>query len=479
MSRDWPPEEWREPYEKYYEWAAWYSGDPEQLLAFYSSKVEPFWSKDLEEDRRTMVHIPVAGDIAGVSADLLLSEPPEIKIPEAHEEKAPSGATDTQDRLDKIIEETDAYSRMLEAAETAAAFGGVFVKINWDTAFREYPVLSIAQPDNAIPEFRWGFLRSVTFHRVVEHIDTNNVIRHIEIHEPGKVYNQLYKGGRFRLGTRLNLEQHEATAGMEPEINTGIKTLTCRYIPNKLPNRLWRGASLGQSDLSGIEGLMDSIDEAYSDWVRELGLARARLIIPESWLELEDGKFKFNLDKEVYVATAQGPASAENQQVHAVQFEIRADQYHQTITELMKQAYAMAGYSPSSFGMREPGEQAVTAAEVKSREGKSFKTRNKKARYLQGGIADILHVLLQIDKVHFNSKVNPEYRPQAILQDSIQTDPMEKADSLAKLEQAQAISIDTKVRILHPEWSQEQIEAEVERIMQEKGMAVETPEMRV
>ena len=182
----WPPESERMQLDKYAEWAAWWSGSPAELLDIYSGNFALdkgnynfidnnigynslnaqrglFWGKDIQGERQTMLHIPVAGDIAQTSADLLFSETPEFKIAEAHEENAEQAAIDEQDRLDTIIDETDVYSRLLEMAETASALGGAYLKVNWDTNFKPYPILSVAQADNAIPEFKWGFLQRVTF----------------------------------------------------------------------------------------------------------------------------------------------------------------------------------------------------------------------------------------------------------------------------------------------------------------------------
>ena len=41
--------------------------------------------------------------------------------------------------------------------------------------------------------------------------------------------------------------------------------------------------------------------------------------------------------------------------------------------------------------------------------------------------------------------------------------------------QAQAVSVDTKVRILHPDWEDTAVQAEVDRILVESGQAVPDP----
>ena len=134
----------------------------------------------------------------------------------------------------------------------------------------------------------------------------------------------------------------------------------------------------------------------------------------------------------------------------------------------------MAGYSPASFGLGDASSNA-TATEIKQQQAKSFKTRAKKAKYWRSTLEDVFYWLLQVDNAIFGQN-NGDYKVQVNLQDSVQTDPMEKAESINKLSQAQALSIDTKVRLLHPNWNEEQIESEVERIMQENGMMVNEPD---
>ena len=472
---EWPPNQEKDIYLKYQEWAAWYSGNAESLLSYYQSYADNFWGKDIKKDRATMLHIPLAGDIASTSADLLFSEMPDIKIPGAHQEQAPAGAVEKQNRLDYILDQMDIYSRLLQMGETAPVFGGVYSKINWDTSYKDFPVISVAQPDNAVPEFKWGFLQRIKFYKIIDNPHDNIYFRLMETREKGRITNKLYKGTLTRLGNQIPLTAHEYTENLEPEINHGLDSLLAWYIPNKKPNRLWRDTDLGQSDLSGIEGIMDSIDETYTSWVRDLRIARGRLIVPDYMLEKENGKFNFDIDKEVFVALSQGPAS-EDHKITNVQFDIRSKQHYETAQELLNQAYTNAGYSPATFGTGETTSGA-TATEVKQQQSKSYKTRNKKAKYFKSKLEDMFYWLLQVDNKYFGQ--TGDFEVQVNLQDSVQTDPLEKSDSIEKLNRAAALSVDTKVRMLHPNWTEKQMEAEVNSIMQEQGMSVSEPDMMV
>ena len=64
-------------------------------------------------------------------------------------------------------------------------------------------------------------------------------------------------------------------------ISTGSPGLAVVYVPNQRPSS-WRndplGQHLGRSDLAGVESLMDALDEAYSSWMRDIRLGKARLL---------------------------------------------------------------------------------------------------------------------------------------------------------------------------------------------------------
>jgi len=135
--RPWPPEEYQPMQTKMREWAAWYSGSVSKLAQVYTerlsmpySTIGKFWQKTERQERIEKVHFPLAGDIASVSADLLFSEPPTVRIPEAQEDEADSKAKATQDRINKIVGNNQTYSTLVEAAESSAALGGTYLKIN-------------------------------------------------------------------------------------------------------------------------------------------------------------------------------------------------------------------------------------------------------------------------------------------------------------------------------------------------------------
>ena len=75
--------------------------------------------------------------------------------------------------------------------------------------------------------------------------------------------------------------------------------------------------------------------------------------------------------------------------------------------------------------------------------------------------------MLEIDKEVFNSGIEP-IRPSVEISDSIIDQPLELAQTTLAMKSAEAASTETRVRTLHPDWSDEEVRAEVERIDGEK-----------
>jgi hypothetical protein len=491
----WPPKYLDPVYGKIATWSAWYSGEPDQLAAIYGGQSTNdntgffaserggslisrakrtvqrwFWGTRLPRgEQRTKLHVPLAGDIASTSADLLFSEPPTLTV----DDKA------TQDRLDELVDD-GTHANLLEAAEIAAGLGGVFLRVVWDRTISDRPWLSAVHPDAAVPEWTWGRLSAVTFWRILSD-DGSTVVRHLERHEPGVILHAVYEGTTDTLGTPQPLTEYAETAGIADSLDAGgnsvptglPKRLTAVYVPNMRPNRCWRNTPaavpLGRADVAGTEPLMDALDETWTSWMRDLRLAKARLVVPNVYLQ-SNGPGQgaiFDSDREVYEQLNVLPGNDGQLKIDQVQFAIRVDEHERTATALTTDIVRAAGYAAQTFGMQ--GDVAVTATETTARERKSFITRDKKIRYWRPALQEVFETLLMIDSMVFGTGVTPA-RPAVEFGDGVSEDPAEMAQTLQLLESARAASIDTKVRMLHPDWDDTAVGEEVQRIKDEQGM---------
>ncbi|MEV4837778.1 hypothetical protein AB0K05_24870 [Nonomuraea sp. NPDC049486] len=473
----WPPQHLQPIYNHYSVLDAWYTGDPEQLATIYGDPhnhgvpanrpsqhrgglvgtvARWFWGHPTPQgQKRAKVHLPIAADLATMGSVLLFSEPPTITVQDPG----------TQERIDDMLPSLQAT--LLEGSEVGGALGSYYLRSVWDTSIAEKPWMAAVHADSAVPEWRHNRLWAVTFWRIIEQEDTT-CLWHLERHEPGWILNGLYRGGPTSLGEQLPLTAHHETAGMQPAIETKLARSTAVHVPNMRPQRTWRnypaGAALGRSDFDGpIMGLMDALDETWTSWMRDIRIGKGRVHVPAAYLQSQgrgQGAY-FDPDREIYEAM-NVLGGDERMEISATQFAIRVQEHKETQAELLEAILRSAGYSAQSFGLR--GEVAVTATEVTAKERRSLTTRGQKALYAIPELAAGIEMQLQLEvALGFTSGIVPE-KPTVVLADSVSPDMMQLATTAELMRRAEAASDETLVRMLHPDWDEDQVQAEVAAI---------------
>ena len=469
----WPPESIDRHKQK--EHGVWYSGEPDVLANFYANASEnmlklqygmhnknTFWGRQHRNRSSFYLHVPVAGDISETSAAFLFGESPIIRF---------DGVKDKldkdQEQLDEMLTESKFYRKILEGAECGSAIGGVFIKLAWDTEISKYPIPVVVQSDDAYPTFKFGVLTEVLFPTTYEIAD-NKVYRLFEKYDKSGITYELYLGSVDRLGVKTSIKDFEETKDLADQ-TTGY--MCAFYVPNLLPNRLNRKSNCGRSDYAGVESLMDSLDEAFTCWMIDVQNARARLHLPTSWLEgadRDDGEGTFNIDKRMYVQLNLDPLTKEAM-ITPTQFAIRSEDFEKTCLNLMDRIITSAGYSPQSFGLNIQG-RAESGTALNVRERKSHMTTGKKESYWEPEIKNIVTAMckLYIDKM--GGKFTRDIVVNVAFSDFTASNQSEVANCVKLLSDAAAISTDTKVRMVHPEWTDKEVGEEVAKIMESSSM---------
>ena len=526
---DWPPKPHGIAFQMQDLWNAWYVGDAELLSSSYANadpygsggmteehSFEPkrnaqqgagviqrvarfFWSRpSTTGQRKPRLHVPLAADIATASADLLFSEPPQFKLDTGEAEAAPSGPADgpivvkaktpAEQRIDDILNDDDFHAELVEAGEVVAALGGGWLRLVWDKEIADRVMVDAVAADSAWGEWRWGKLVAVTFFTEYSSGQgEREVIRHLERHEPGVILHGLYRGDAKKLGVQIPLSENPdtrellgdaaAAGAIEVVVDTGVKSLTAAYVANMRPQRRWRKvealANLGRSDYDGVEQLFDALDETYTSWMRDVRLAKSRILVPEFMLQnLGKGAgAAWDEDQEVYSLLKMAPTDAAQSQITAQQFKIRVQEHSDTAGALIDQILDAAGYSPSTFGRG--GEGMATATEVVSRERKSSRTRDKKCRYWSQAMEPLLSTWLEVDGIVFGGAAKGQVEVEWA--DESQAEPLQLAQTAQALRVAEAASTKTLVAMVNPDWDEAKIQAETEAIMAESGRSVPEP----
>jgi len=443
-----------------------YSGETSDLVA--TSEKDMFWGR---QSGKCKMHVPIGADIAATSANLLFGEEPAFTCYDVSTE---DNENEQQKRLDYLVERNNMHGKLNEAAESCAALGDVYLKLNWWKDEIDYPVLNVVSGDSAWPEFLFGVLKGIHFFSVVSRdLQTGKVTRAYELYEKGKITSAIYLGD----ATSLGQEQGEgalAEYGLKRETKVPIDDMLAVHIPNMKPNRVYRDSFMGRSDFDGLRGLMDELDETYTSWMRDVRLAKARTIIPAEYLkrdtkEMLQGNSKalswdFDTDVETFVALDMHDENGNIPSITMQQFAIRSEEHMATCNELMTKIVSIAGYAPQTFGMDIVGmAQSGTALHI--REKKSYDTRGKKETYWKSTLQDIMTAMIHLDNALWpESGSDADDQVKVRFADSFANDISTMANAVSLLNAANAASTEVKVRMLHPDWTQKQIADEVKRL---------------
>lgn len=437
-------------------------------------------------ENRTDVHIPIAGDLAQLSAGLLFGEAPKILLPEGSDKAS-------QERLELIVSSDEGHAELLRSGEYAAAHGGTYLAVAWDSSVRDHVWFRSYRADCAIPEFRYGILFAVTVW--TEYVVKEKTFRLLERHSPGYITYQLWRGSAHEKGEQVpvtDLEETAHYATISPKIDaeklpeaeqldiitsTGVEWLTCEYYPNMLPNPIWDRsgtlANLGRSDYYGIEELFGTADFLWSSLIRDFVNGQGRLIVPESYLHTSGpgSGADFDMFRQVFAAHGGLDKGTGASQIEQVQFALRVDEHVKGIEAVKRQIAESAGYSVAHFGIHD--QIARTATEVTDDKADSEATRDNKALYVRPALSRLARTALAIDGLLFPGKggATIDGLPEVVFADVSQVDPEKTARTTQMLDAARAISTVTKVRANHPDWDETAIGDEVKRIKAEQGLA--------
>jgi A118 family predicted phage portal protein len=476
----WPPPAVVPALPFYQEWLAWYSGDGDQLHRVYADRsrsmaphVRPsqlngglsgwisrkWWGNPVAGLAARRLHVPAASDISVISSDMLFSEPPKFETEQAEQ----------QARLDDIVEQSQFLATLAEAAEKVSAAGGGYLRFSVNLDVSPVPVAEALLPDNADPDFYGPHLRRVAFWRCVSGGDgTGPVVRHVELHEmdEGKcwVEHALFTGSSTSLGRRIPLadgdeECKRLATLVDPggRIDVGTSLLDVVYVPNVRPHRLLRHTMLGRSDYAGAEGAMDALDETMSSWMRDIRLGKGRVIVPKEYLRrgaAGEGT-AFDPEQEIFQQVTADIPSDGALSMTVVQFAIRVQEHRDTVAAHWRTITSAAGLDTSDHDTDIGPMQ--TATQVNDKGSRRRATRGKKIQYWTPVIQHGLWVMQQLAGMTA-SKVRLEWP------DSTAPDIQTLAQTLQLISAAQAASTRTLVQMLHPDWEDIDVDAEVERI---------------
>src|SRR5690606_20768652 len=95
-----------------------------------------FWGRPVPtSEQRTQLHIPIASDMAQLSADLVFGEEVTFELPKTDDDESSNAIPEAAHaRLAELMGDDHVHAELLKAGEFAAALGGSYLAAVWDTS---------------------------------------------------------------------------------------------------------------------------------------------------------------------------------------------------------------------------------------------------------------------------------------------------------------------------------------------------------
>lgn len=427
----WPPEPVAESWERIREHRRYYRNDPGEIFSYRSDLHVAGDAKATADRQSEFTPAGLGREIAKLSAALLFSEQPKLTVEGDVEQAA----------LDSLSANNDLPSKLHDGADAVASEGSAGLRVVVDDDLPG-PVISVEAADTII--WRERYSRTEGGVLVVTRERDGAVYRLLEDHSPGVVLRRLYKGSVSRLGASVGLSALPEFRDLRDEQRTGLDRPTLVR---------WDNLPGSDSDLRGVEAMLDALDDATT-----LGRKKARASAPITFVnrKLANEQGDADLGGAILLDESMNPIETPSKMAEVVQPNMQAEDHATYLSSLREQAISAAGYSLASWGLGEGG-RADSGRALKLRQSRTLLTLAAKSRQAEGAISEALSIALEL-------VLGSAVEVSTELGDGMPSDPLETAQELDTLAGAGLISKEEAVKRLHPEFTEDQVAAEVAAI---------------
>ena len=435
----WPPPAVADVWEEKQDYLRRYHNKREDRLAF-----APEFSRT-SYGRRIYTPVGVAREVCNFSAEMLFSAEPEITF------------ENDENLLEDILEANGLAARLVAMAAVIAAQGRGGLRIIADTDVSDSPLITHVHDHEVIWDERHGGFVVGGAVIIERQFKTSSgglnvdVYRLVEEHQKGGVSRKLYRGSSWQLGREIALDTLDEFKGLPEEEDTGLDAPTLIR---------WDNVSGGYSDLTGAEAVLDRIDAEVSYGAEKSEKSRPVSMAPA---ELFDHEGRVDLSGIIPIRQSRLVQMGEedmSKRFGTIQPAFLSDEVIAWIDFLVDTCLLTMGYSKASYG-RDEGGSADSGKALRLRQARTLLKKAGKDRMASEAIRNALAVALAWED---GGSTVADYRPEVKLGDGLPRDEFEEAQTVGVWDAAGAISLEEKVRTRRPDWDEDAVDEEVERI---------------
>lgn len=446
----WPPPGERKLRDRLREYRALRESDRDELRRMSS------WDSD-----RKYVVDPLAERIPGAFADLIYGEAPTFKASQDSD----------QDHLDEMVEANGLADGLRGGVGIASSEGSAWWRILADRSC-PYPTIEWHSRLTVVPNFSGHQLRAVAFVQELERppfeeADSHAVWRYVELQARGVTRNLLYRSEDRQdgLGKPRPLGDHYFTADLDEQWVHGLDLILAGHVPNVSGAH---GTKVqGRSDYHGVRDLLLELNEAASIGSENMKLtAKKRVVLSKQFLDAE-GNFPEGVDVLLAEETDADPEKP-GQAPQVLEWSFDASALVEWIEHLTDTTLTRARVAPQLVGRYTEGAQ--TGPAFRARLLDSLLAAGGKARPWDTEVPKILRAAQMVDGLAIeqggfgHTWSAAQEAPGVKRAEALPVDKGEEANRIATERGSEILSRRTGIKEQHPDWTDEQIDAELKEI---------------
>jgi hypothetical protein len=402
---------------------------------------------------------------------------------EGQGQKAGAGNTKrdvAQLEIDTTIETTRMPALLHRAERVVVSEGEAYWKLHVNRAVADTALLTWCSRLDTVPLFYGDRLLALAFvterHYEIETVEQQQgepeqrkvIYRHAEIHTEGRVVNVLYRGDEEHLGDRVKLDDITQTAGYAEEWKHGLPMLAGRVV-----NDLDDDDTFGVGEYASVVDLLLALNEAMTIAVENARLTGKDRIFSAGRFMQSDGSFDASL--EVFQVETDGATLGEGDSkppVVAIEKHYDAVPLWLHITNLVKTICNRVGLVPQWIGEDVEG-HGETGLAIRLRFIPTVNAAKGKTREWAHVLPLIMDLMLRvaslpIEQGGFGREVAQDEPPAVEFADPIPADQSRDLLDVSAAVVSEVMSRRTAIKTLHPEWSDEQVDDELQLITKDR-----------
>lgn len=369
----------------------WYEGNAQKLEYFYKSNYGPniihqykFWQ--MVNTQIPRLHYPLASTISETMGNLLFNDRPEITIDSGSKTRNKK----YQSRLDEICELNELQTILQEGARLQSYSGGVGLKLNFDAAIADAPLITTYAKEDYRVERKFGQIVHIDFY---DYYEKNYKL--VSRYGRGYIHYKLFEGKN-----EVSLKTLEATANLKDlaffdKEGLIINVLFGAVIGNKTKD--------GESDYADLHDTFHAIDEVYSTFLTYIRRTKPNVFITEDIAKKDQNGEALPLNEFDNIITIldeapMGENGRRDSKIERSIEEVKIQGYKDSMDKLRDTVLEKIGISPATIGIDNAGGNASGEA-LRLRERASIKTRSQKLELWRESLREFLAATFIFDQL--------------------------------------------------------------------------------